>query len=326
MRLLNLLPLAGLAAALPQADSNCVTITTELIVPTSTYTFDSTVVVTLTATTPDDLGTFTDVVRVSSTSTLGTITSTSTDCTASGTITAGPTTTVYTSAGQPASTSSSPSPSGYGPPGYGRMFMRQDGGCTVTSYSFTTTYGVTETYLPASRTSTYTRYTEFTQHTVTSTSYGGTAYAMATAVATTAATCGPTVNGTAPTTTVTRDARCADSAIISQASGFGLDWLNDTPGNPGATYVTTTGDAGECCQICADADSCAGSAWDIRSGSCRVEFAVGYDTNELQCGDEAGLAFYNYGPNHPMSPGTGWYVADLCGHWDFANTKPDDGS
>lgn len=75
--------LAGLGYALPQA---CKTTTKQVIVPTSTATYLSTYVTTIHATTPQDLGTFTDVVRVSETKTLQTITGTETDCTTNGTM------------------------------------------------------------------------------------------------------------------------------------------------------------------------------------------------------------------------------------------------
>ena len=77
--------LIGLASALPQAAS-CATTTSEIIVPTSTYTFLKTDVVTIHATGPRDLGTFTDVTTIRSTSTLATLTTTFTTCTASGTM------------------------------------------------------------------------------------------------------------------------------------------------------------------------------------------------------------------------------------------------
>ena len=78
--------LAGLSYALPQGGSSCETVTSEVIVPTSTYTFLSTYVTTEHATTAKDLGVFTLVTRVPSTKTLATLTSISTDCSASGTV------------------------------------------------------------------------------------------------------------------------------------------------------------------------------------------------------------------------------------------------
>lgn len=74
--------LAGLAHALPQAAS-CVTTTVEVIIPTSTATYTTTPVTTIHATTAEDLGTFTLVTTVSSTSIVETVTSTSTVCTPS---------------------------------------------------------------------------------------------------------------------------------------------------------------------------------------------------------------------------------------------------
>lgn len=84
MRAAAIVPvLAGIANALPQA---CQTTTTQVIVPTSTATYFSTHVTTIDAKTAEDLGTFTDVVRKSSTKTLQTMTAIETDCTANGTM------------------------------------------------------------------------------------------------------------------------------------------------------------------------------------------------------------------------------------------------
>lgn len=79
--------LATLSHALPQGANGaaCVTTTTEVIDPTYTYTFDSTALVYTTATTPEDLGTFTLVETLSSTTTLSTVTTTSVFCTAQAT-------------------------------------------------------------------------------------------------------------------------------------------------------------------------------------------------------------------------------------------------
>ena len=71
---------AGLGYARPQAASSCVTTTVEVIIPTSTYTFLSTDVVTTTPTTADDLGTFTEVTTISKTTTVETLTSTTSVC------------------------------------------------------------------------------------------------------------------------------------------------------------------------------------------------------------------------------------------------------
>ncbi|GAB1738169.1 hypothetical protein NU219Hw_g2699t1 [Hortaea werneckii] len=324
--------LAGLGHALPQND--CVTTTTEVIIPTGTATWSTTDVQTITATTPRDLGTFTDIVHLSSTKTLQTLTSTTTECTATGTVTKQPTTTVYTTSGassDPGSYDESSAPA-YGPAPYTKrspleIAARQDEACTVTE-TFTTTYGSTyEFHAIPSMTSTFTHYTEFTQATVTSTSSGGTAYAIATATATAEAKCGPTANGTAinaTTSTVTQDARCAPSALTSEYNGYGLDYSSDTTGG-GATFETNTTDASACCQLCADADRCAASSWDLRTGECKLEFPVAYNTGELSCG--LGMrVFYHYGPAHPMEPGTGLYVAELCGYAGYASSRPDDGT
>ncbi|KAI7495302.1 hypothetical protein KC367_g7443 [Hortaea werneckii] len=323
--------LAGLGHALPQ--NECVTTTTEVIIPTVTVTYSTTPVQTVKATTPRDFGTYTDIIRLSSTKTLQTVTTTSTECTATGTVTKQPTTTVYTTAGAsaPDSYDESSAPA-EGPAPYTKrspleIAARQDGACTVTE-TFTTTYGSTyEFYAIPSVTSTYTRYTEFTQATVTSTSSGGTAYAIATATASMEAKCGPTANSTAvnaTTSTVTQDARCAPSALTSEYNGYGLDYSDDTTGG-GATFETNTTDASTCCQLCAEADSCSASQWDIRNGECKLEFPVRYDSGGLSCG-QGMLVYYNYGPNHPMEPGTGLYVAELCGYASYAAGRPDDGT
>lgn len=230
--------------------------------------------------------------------------------------TAQPTTTIYTSNG------GSPS-----------VYARQDneGDCTVTVTS-TTTYGVTYTDVPADETSTFTQYTAFTHADATVTSSGFTAYAIATALTTTPGNCGPTVNATSPTSTATttQDARCAPSALTSAAgynaaspTQYGLSWAQLT--SPGATYTTNTTDASACCQLCAEAEKCAASSWDIRTDVCRLEFPVDYSSGELNCG--SGLqAYFGAGPAHPMEPGSGLYVAQVCGSATFVNAKPDDGT
>lgn len=87
MRAVTLAPLlAGIGYALPQASRSCYTTTEQVIVPTSTATYLSTHVITETATTPQDLGTYTYIVRVSSTKTLETLTQTETECTGSETV------------------------------------------------------------------------------------------------------------------------------------------------------------------------------------------------------------------------------------------------
>ena len=299
--------LAAIGYALPQA---CHTTTEQVIVPTSTATYLSTYVTTVTATTAKDLGTFTDVIRVSSTKTLETLTSTETDCSESR---AKPTATVYTTAG--ASSEGAPSPSKYAR----GIVAREDADCTVTKIS-TTTYGQTYTFAPASGTSTYTAYTEFTQATVTSTTSGFTAYAIASAV---------TTECPKSTATVTQDARCAPSALISAAgvredtTQYGLSYAQLT--SSGATYHTNTTDASSCCQTCAEAEKCASSSWDSRTGACTLAFPVQFDNGDLSCG--LGLqVYYGAGPNHPMKPGSGLFVAEVCGTVAFANAKPDDGT
>ncbi|KAK5129684.1 hypothetical protein LTR08_002976 [Meristemomyces frigidus] len=315
--MLALVPLlAGLAYALPQAATGCVTVTTEVIIPTTTATYLSTYVTTVQATTAEDLGTFTLVERESSTKTLTTLTSTATVCAGTGTYTDQPKSTVYTtSLSAPAaySTSTLAGPSPY------RYVRRQDA-CTVTS-TFTTTYGQTETFAPAGVTSTFTDYTAFSQATVTTTSYGGTTYAIATAAAaTTTAACA----GSANTTVVTQDVRCQPSNLISESNGYGLEYASDVPAS-GASYATTAGDGSECCQQCADTANCAASSWDSRTGVCKLEFPVDSNSGELNCG-EGLLAYYDAGPNSPMAPGTGLFVAALCGTVEFGSAAPDDGT
>jgi hypothetical protein len=299
--------LAAIGYALPQA---CKTITEEVIVPTSTATYLSTYVTTVTATTPKDLGTFTDMVRVSSTKTLETLTSTETDCAGNHTQ---PTATIYTTASASSESPASPSQYARG------LFAREEADCTVTKTS-TTTYGQTYTFAPASGTSTYTAYTEFTQATVTSTTSGFTAYDIGTATTTACP---------SSAATTTQDARCAPSALISAAgvrddtTQYGLSYAQLT--SSGATYRANTTDASSCCQLCAEADKCAASSWDSRTGACTLAFPVQFDSGELSCG--LGLqVYYGAGPNHPMEPGSGLFVAEVCGRVAFANAKPDDGT
>lgn len=197
-------------------------------------------------------------------------------------------------------------------------------GCTVTVTS-TTTYGQTHTYIAAAQTSTYWDYTAFTQATITSTTSGGTAYAIATASTTLPTICGShTVTPPFLTTTTTMDERCAPTAMASAYNDYGIEWLSDTP-TGGATYETNATDASACCQLCAEAYECAVSAWDIRSGVCKLEFPVNPTSGDLNCGQGL-LGYYQAGPNHPMSPGAGWYVAELCGNAQYGQAKPDDGT
>lgn len=89
LRFLTLAPalLAGLCNAFPQAvTSSCTTSTTFIYVPTKTNTFASTAVVTISETGAEDLGTFTDVTTLYSTTYVATITSTATVCTSTGTL------------------------------------------------------------------------------------------------------------------------------------------------------------------------------------------------------------------------------------------------
>ncbi|KAF2864480.1 hypothetical protein K470DRAFT_254120 [Piedraia hortae CBS 480.64] len=309
MWLITLVPfLAKLASALPQnvADA-CTTVTTAVVIPTTTATYKSTPVVTVHETTPKDLGTFTHVTTISSTTTIGTVTSTSIHCTAQTQL--APRVTVYASA----------------PTNHRRSPLELEArACTVT-VTTTTHYGQTQTFVQVSGvTSTYSDYTEFTMATITQTKYNGKAYAMASAVATTDAQCGSTNSGLKPTSTVTMDARCAPSAMTSAYNGFGIDYADNVPAG-GATYTATTDDASQCCQLCAESQSCAASSWDIRNHRCVLEFPVDPNKGTLNCG-EGILAFYNAGPNHPMKPGTGLFVRAMCGDVEFGNTKPDDGS
>ncbi|KAK0290381.1 hypothetical protein LTR35_002324 [Friedmanniomyces endolithicus] len=313
--------LAGLSYALPQ-DGGCVTVTSEVIVPTSTATYTTTDVSTIYASTAEDLGTFTLVTRESSTTTLLTVTSTVPACTGTNN---GSTRTIYTtSVATPANVVSSSSAAAGGPPGYYAkralgLSPRQTA-CTTTT-TFTTTYGATYTFVAApNATSTFTDYTAFSQATVTSTQYGGTAYTIASATTTAPASSCPTGN-----TTTTQDARCAPSALISAYAGYGLEYASDVPGS-GAAYKTATQDASSCCQLCADTQHCAATTWDVRTGNCTLEFPVEFDTGALSCGSEAALVYYDAGPDHPMAPGMGLYVAQLCGTVEFGSAPPDDGT
>ena len=227
-------------------------------------------------------------------------------------------TTVYASA-TPASRKRSPA-------GYGLLFPRQSSACTVTT-TFTTTYGVTETYIPAHKTSTFTDYTAFTQATVTETFSGGHSYVIATATALASSVCGAaTVTKSTSTSTTTQDPRCAPSAQVSQYNGFGLNYLEETPASGGAVYVTTASDASACCQLCAEAVDCASSAWDIRSNQCRLQFTVDSSTGAQECGNVGVYGVNEDGPDHPMAPGTGWYLAAVCGSVEEISGPPDDGS
>ncbi|KJX99464.1 hypothetical protein TI39_contig357g00025 [Zymoseptoria brevis] len=311
MHIFALLPLcAGIAYALPP--ENCETTTVQVIEPTTTATYTSTAVVTVRPSTAQDLGTFTLVSTIKSTKTHFTLTTSSTECQSTATATVPKaTTTAYAE--------------GYGKPRRREMGLHPRADCTVTETS-TTTYGQTQTWVMASgKTSTRTAYTEFFQATVTEYKSSGIAHFIATATDTTTAPCGgATVTDDSWTSIVTLDARCSPSAMISAYSGFGIDWLSDTPMS-GGTYETTTDNASECCQQCAVAEDCSASAWDIRTGKCKLEFATDYQTGELNCGQPL-LGYYDAGPSSPMSPGAGWHIANVCGKATFGQAKPDDGT
>ena len=156
---------------------------------------------------------------------------------------------------------------------------------------------------------------------MTSTSYGGTAYAVATASASDS--CGAQTSG------ATLDSRCAPDALISAAGGrnesaYGLVYADSVPIG-GAVYDTTSTDGSQCCQLCVDADQCAASAWDSRTGVCKLAFPVDPESGDLNCG-EGFLAYYGAGPEHPMAPGSGLYVANVCGDVGFGSAMPDDGT
>lgn len=90
-------------------------------------------------------------------------------------------------------------------------------------------------------------------------------------------------------------------------------------------YNTTTADGSQCCQLCVDSDHCAASAWNSQTGICKLAFPVDFETGELNCG-EGFLVYYGAGPNHPMAPGSGLYVASLCGSLEYGSAQPDDGT
>lgn len=194
--------------------------------------------------------------------------------------------------------------------------------CVVTT-TFTTSVGQTYVFVPGTSTKTFTQYSAFSQATVTVTSYTGTAYVVASEVAT-------VTPAAAVCATVMRDARCNPAAMVSAAGGvnntqYGLVSKSDVP-TSGAKYNTTTSDASSCCQMCADmSDVCSGSAWDVRTNACFLEFAVNPLDGELNCGESL-LAYYDAGPISPMAPGAGWWVANMCGSAEYGSAKPDDGT
>ncbi|KAL9527759.1 hypothetical protein SMMN14_08721 [Sphaerulina musiva] len=301
---------AALSYALPQ-EAACATITKQIIVPTRTATYWSTAIVTVSPTTAKNLGIFTLITTISDTTTVQTLTSTTTSCAASGTVFVPVSTTTV-----------------YGKSNFAKRQLglnpRQYADCTTTVTSYTT-YGQTYTWAPAGETATFYDYSAFSQTTVTSVKTGGRAFAIATSMVTKPVTCGTqTITQKGQTSTVTLDPKCSPSSMISQYNDYGISYLSDTPA-AGATWKTSTTDASQCCQLCATSWQCASSAWDIRSGECRLEFPVTWNTGDLNCGNGL-LAYYDAGPANPMAPGTGWYIAKLCGDATFGAAQPDDGS
>lgn len=120
--------------------------------------------------------------------------------------------------------------------------------------------------------------------------------------------------------------------MIAAAGGlnnlqYGLEYASNVPGS-GGFYSTTTEDAGTCCQMCVELEdslSCAGSVWDVRTGACTLEFPTDSVSVVLNCGESV-LAYYDAGPDYPMSPGTGLWVANVCGAAQFGGAAPDDGT
>ena len=78
-------------------------------------------------------------------------------------------------------------------------------------------------------------------------------------------------------------------------------------------------------RLCAEAESCAASLWNSKTGVCKLEFPVDYNSGALNCGEGA-LVYYGAGPNHPAAPGSGLWVAELCGNVQYGSAKPDDGT
>lgn len=127
--------------------------------------------------------------------------------------------------------------------------------------------------------------------------------------------------------TKTLDARCAPSAIISAGSAggsngeFGIEYVQ---GDGGTTYVTSTPDASSCCQLCAEAYKCAQSVWDSASDTCTLEFPADSESADLNCGSL--YAYYDAGPDHPLAPGAGLWIAPICGGVGTYQAAPDDGT
>lgn len=81
LAVLPILVQLGVSNPLPQAASaSCSTTTVEVIIPTTTVTYTTTPISTIYASTAEDLGTFTNTVRIPSTSTVATVTSTDSAC------------------------------------------------------------------------------------------------------------------------------------------------------------------------------------------------------------------------------------------------------
>ncbi|KAJ4418514.1 hypothetical protein N0V82_005494 [Gnomoniopsis sp. IMI 355080] len=315
--LVSILVQVGISNPLPQAESaSCSTTTLEVIIPTTTATYTTTPISTIYATTADDLGTFTNIVRIPSTSTVATVVSTATACVGNDTVATRALATQYTTAG---AASLAPAKRDV------LVADQQDAAaaqCVVTT-TFTTSVGQTYVFVPGTSTKLYTQYTAFSQATVTMTTYSGTTYVVASETA-------AVTPGAEACATAILDSRCNPSAMVSAAGGtnntqYGLVSKSDVP-TSGAKYSTTTSDASSCCQMCAEMDDvCSGSAWDVRTGACFLEFAVNPVDGELNCGESL-LAYYDAGPLSPMEPGAGWWVANICGSAEYGSAGPDDGS
>lgn len=175
--------------------------------------------------------------------------------------------------------------------------------------------GFAETYVTAP-TVTSIVYTNTEQDTVTETTCSGTSIAVASASTTVSADC----------CTKTLDARCAPSAIISAGGGggsngnYGIEYYN---AGYGTTYVASTPDAAACCQLCAEADECSQSIWDSTSNSCTLGFATDGD-GDLSC--TTLYAAYDAGPDSPLAPGAGLWIAPMCGGVQIDSAAPDDGT
>ncbi|KAJ4386108.1 hypothetical protein N0V93_009000 [Gnomoniopsis smithogilvyi] len=297
--LLSCLTQAGLGNPLPKAGSvSCSTTTSEVIIPTTTVTYTTTPISTIYASTAEDLGTFTNIVRIPSTSTVATVTSTATACQGSGSLAATGLATLYTTAG-----TASPASAKRDILVANQRDVAAE--CVVTT-TFTTSVGQTYVFVPGTSTKLYTQYTAFSQATITVTSYTGTAYV----VASEAATVTPAADACV---TVVRDARCDPSLMVAAAGGtnnaqYGLISKSDVP---------TSGPKMD--------NICSGSAWDVRTNSCFLEFAVNPVDGELNCGESL-LAYYDAGPISPMAAGAGWWVANICGSAEYGSAEPDDGT